>query len=354
MKFDICMVNPFFHPYDGGIERRMRGVGKGLSKKHDTHVVTSQLPGTESFEIVDGIRIHRLPSRFIDIYNPPAVFTRGIESKIREINPDVIHFHYRWSLQYTKAVISFMEKIPVVFTWHNAFGEGIGWQRPLSLINDDFFKHLLAKKCDKVICVSNYIKRQLSNRGIPEDIMKVIYNGIDLREPSKREEDFILFIGRLVHTKGIDVLVEAMEDVDTKLLVCGKGPKSEELGKAEGIELLGFVSEEKKYDLLRKCKFLVLPSYIESFGIVLLEAMTVGKPVVATKVGGIPEVVGDAGIIVPPKDPKKLSVAINRLASDDELRHKLARNAEKRISSFSWDRIALQIENVYKEVISGS
>lgn len=351
MKFTVCMVNPFFHPYDGGIERRMRNVGKRLSEKHDIHVVTSQLSGTESFEIVDGIQVHRLPSRFIDVYNPPAVFTSGIESKIREIDPDLVHLHYRWSLKYTKAVASFLEKIPVIFTWHNAFGEGVGWQRPLSLINDEFFKHFFAKSCDRVICVSEYIKRQLSNHGISEDIMEVIYNGIDLREPSQREEDFILFVGRLVHTKGIDVLIEAMRNVNTKLLVCGKGPKSKELEGVEGVDLLGFVSEEKKYDLLRRCKFLVLPSHKEAFGIILLEAMSVGKPIVATKVGGVPEVVGDAGLIVPPKDPKKLSEAIDRLVSDDELRQELARNAEKRVSFFSWDKVVLQLENVYEEVI---
>lgn len=356
MALNICMVNPFFHPYDGGIERRIKAVGKRLSEKHEVNLVTSQLPGTEPFDLVNGIKVHRLPSRFIYLYNPPAVFTPGIEEKIREINPDVIHLHHRWYFQYPWAVSSFLGSIPVVFTWHNMFGEGVGWKRLFSILNDEFFKHYLGKKCDKVICISEYVKRQLSNHGLPEDILEVIYNGIDLQNQSEdsdpKEEDFILYVGRLVSTKGIDVLAESMEEVSTDLIACGAGPRRKKLEEAENVNPYGFVSEEKKKELIRKCKFLVLPSKKESFGIVLLEAMAAGKPVVATRVGGIPEVVGDAGLLVPPEDPEKLRNAINHMLSDDELRHKLGRMAEKRASSFFWENIVPNVENVYEEVLS--
>ncbi|KXA94417.1 hypothetical protein AKJ65_04455 [candidate division MSBL1 archaeon SCGC-AAA259E19] len=348
----ICVVNPFFHPYDGGIERRMRKIGKRLSDHYDIHIVTSQLKGTERHESVDGMEVHRLPSRYIRIYNPPMVFSEGIREEIREVSPDLIHFHYRWAPGYTRAVASFLEEVPVVFTWHNSFGEGSGWVRPLSLLNDELFKHYFAKKCDRIICVSDYVKRQVSNRGVPEEILKVIYNGIDLGKPSRKEEDFILYVGRLVQTKGLDVLAEAMKEVDEKLLVCGKGPCSSEFKSMENVKLLGFVSENKKNELLRKCKFLVLPSKKESFGIVLLEAMAVGKPVVASHVGGIPEVVEDAGLLVPPNNSKELSGTLNTLISDDELRSELGEKAWNRAKLFSWDKIASQVKEVYENVLS--
>lgn len=348
----ICVVNPFFHPYDGGIERRMREVEKRLSEDYEIHVVTSKLKGTEKYDVVDGIEVHRLPSRYMRIYNPPMVFTRGIEEKIQDLNPDLIHFHYRWAPGYTKAIASFLDKIPVVFTWHNYFGEGSGWMKPLSLLNDEFFKHYFANKCDRIICVSKYLKKQISNQGIPEENLKVIYNGINLEKPSREEEDFILYVGRLVQTKGLDVLADAMKEVEENLLICGKGPCSSEFRGIENVELLGFVSEDKKNELLRKCKFLVLPSKSESFGIVLLEAMVVGKPVVASYVGGIPEVVGNAGLLVPPGSPRKLSSAINTLLSDDELRSELGKKSWNRAKLFSWDKIASQVKEVYENVLS--
>ncbi|KXB03759.1 hypothetical protein AKJ47_01650, partial [candidate division MSBL1 archaeon SCGC-AAA261G05] len=203
------MVNAFFHPYDGGIERRIKAIGKRLSNNHEINVITSQLPETKPFEIIDGVEVHRLPSRYLQIYNPPMVFTQGIKEKIQELKPDLIHFHYRWSLEYTRAIASFLGDIPVAFTWHNGFGEGVGWQRPLSLLNDEVFKHYLAKKCDKVICVSNHLKRQLLGHGLPDEILQVIYNGIDPKEVSQEEDDFILYVGRLVKTKGLDILAKA-------------------------------------------------------------------------------------------------------------------------------------------------
>ncbi|MBS3815625.1 MAG: glycosyltransferase family 4 protein [Hadesarchaea archaeon] len=347
----ICIVNPFFQPYDGGIERRIKAIGKRLSDEHEINVVTSQLKGTKKFDEIKGIKVHRLPSRYINIYNPPWVFSRGIKGKISELSPDIIHFHYRWSIDYTRAVASFLGEIPTVFTWHNYFGEGVGWQRALSLLNDELFKHLLINKCDKVICVSKNLKNQLLSKNINEKKLEVIYNGIEPKERSEEEEDFILFVGRLVQTKGLDVLAEAMENIDYKLKICGKGPHDNELDNNDNIELLGFVPEKEKNRLLRKCKFLVLPSKKEAFGIALLEAMAFGKPVIATRTGGIPEVVGDAGILVPPDDTKELESAIKTMLSNDELRRELGEKAWKRAKLFSWDEIASQIEDLYQKII---
>ncbi len=349
---NICVVNPFFSPYDGGIERRIKNVGKILSENHNYHVVTSQLPGTEREETVDGMNVRRLPSRFFDVYNPPFVFTEGIREEIVDLDPDLLHFHYRWSFKYSKEISSFIGELPVIFTWHNDFGEGSGWQRPLSLLNDIFFKHYIGKEFDRVICISEYIKKQLQNRGFSSDNLEVIYNGIEPKEKSSEEEDFILFVGRLVQTKGLDVLAEAVGGTDVNLKVCGKGPQAARLERLENVELLGYVSEERKNRLLKRCKFLVLPSEFESFGIVLLEAMAYGKPVVATRVGGIPEVVGDAGRLVAPNDPNDLRARIRELLSNDELRRKLGERAWRRAKKFSWKKIARGEAELYEKVLS--
>lgn len=346
----VCIVNPFFHPYKGGIEERIKAIGKRLSNNHEIHIVTSQLPGTKPFEVIDGIRVHRLPSRYFQIYNPPLIFTSGIKKKIQELKPDLIHLHYRWAWEYTKAVASFLYDIPVVITWHNEVGEGEMWQRPFSFLNDNIFKHYIAKKSDKIICISNYLKRQLISHGMPDEMLETVYNGVESQERSRQEDDFIVYIGRLVQSKGLDILAKAMENVNEKLMVSGNGPGSRYFKNTENVEMLGVVSRDKKNELLKKCKFLVLPSKAESFGIVLLEAMVFGKPVVASNVGGIPEVVGGGGILVPPNDPLELSAAINKLLKDNKLRFELGKKAQEQAKTFSWDKTASQIEDVYKEV----
>ncbi|KXB03132.1 hypothetical protein AKJ47_02810, partial [candidate division MSBL1 archaeon SCGC-AAA261G05] len=172
------------------------------------------------------------------------------------------------------------------------------------------------------------------------------------KEVSQEEDDFILYVGRLVKTKGLDILAKAMKNIDVRLLVCGEGPTSRSLKNIENVELLGFVPEDEKNRLLRKCKFLVLPSKGEAFGIALLEAMAFGKPVVASNVGGISEVVGDGGILVPPNDPEKLGIAINTLLENGELRLKLGKKSWRRVRLFSWNKIVPQVEDMYQEVLS--
>jgi glycosyltransferase involved in cell wall biosynthesis len=346
------MVNPFFHPYVGGIEEHVRAIGARLSKNNEVHIVTCLLPGTEPFQVLDGMQVHRLPSRFFHIYTPPASVTWGLRRCIAGLSPDLIHAHHRWSPEYARAMRSFLGQVPLVLTWHNDFGEGVGWQRPLSLLNDELFKAYFARHCARIICISEYIRSRLLGRGIHGDLLRVIHNGVDIRGYSDLEEDFILYVGRLVQTKGLDVLAKAMEGVRTRLLVCGKGPLSSTLKGLPNVELLGHVPEEEKNRLLERCKFLVLPSRIESFGLVLLEAMAHGKPVVATRVGGVPEVVGEAGMLVDAGDSVQLRDAMNTLLSDEGLRRRLGQEAWKRAGIFSWDRTASQVEEVYHEILT--
>jgi len=346
----ICIPNPLFHPFEGGIENHILSLGARLSRTHEIHVVTSQTPGTEPFSVIDGVHVHRLPAKIFNIYSPPATLARGVREKISQIQPDIIHLHNRWSPEYASATETFMGRIPVVLTWHNDFGEGVGWQRPLSYLNDLWFRTRIAQRSSMTVCISRYVKRRLLSKGMEEDALRVIYNGVDLRERSRREDDFILYVGRLVPTKGLDVLAEAMRWVDTRLVVCGDGPLSRVLAQAPNVELLGRVEPGTKEELIERCSFLVLPSRMESFGLVLLEAMAAGKPVIATRVGGIPEVVGDGGIIVEPDRPRMLAEAIDGLLSDPFLRRRLGRRAWRRAALLSWDEAARRLEQVYEEV----
>ncbi|MDH7508532.1 MAG: glycosyltransferase family 4 protein [Methanomassiliicoccales archaeon] len=356
----IAIVNPFHYPYFGGIEHRIHHISKRLASRHEVIVVTGKLPETKEYEEVDGYHIKRLPSSYLNIYNPPMIWTKGIDAALRELKPDVIDLHYRWARGYTKPVVS--QNTAKVLTWHNAYGEGVGLLRPLSIINDMLFSRK-RNGFQRIVCISNFVARDLISRGFPAEKLSIVPNGVDLPpdERLNKEEDFILFIGRLVGTKGLPYLIEAMRYVDEELIICGTGPDRNRLESLvrkfkleKKITFLGKVSEEKKHDLLSRCKIFVMPSLIESYGIAAAEGMAYGKPVVGSKTGGLPDVIGEAGILVEPRNARELASSINALLANENLRRDLGRKARERAKEFSWDRAAEMMERIYVEVSSNA
>ena len=366
----ILHLNPYFFPYRGGIERRIWGLSKELVKHgHEVIVLTSLLPGTAPEEKVDGISVRRLESKFYDIanYNPPFLTTKGIAEAIRDLSPDVIDFHYRWAPDYTRSIKKVRKDIPVVFTFHNTFGEGEGLEGRISYLSDSVFKYFL-RQCDLIVCVSDFIRRDLEKRRIPPERLRVVYNGLDptsdeelarLKAANAKEGPYAVNVGRLVRTKGLNVLVEAARSVTSPLsfVIIGEGPEKEDLerqaadlGVAARFEFAGFTAEERKRELMAGARMMVHPASFESFGIAVLEALDLGCPAVTTAVGGLPEVVGEAGLLVRPGRPEELAKAIDRMASDDAFHKEASTAARQRAKSFSWAALAPQVEQAYASV----
>ena len=355
----VVEVNAYHYPYMGGIEHRIHHISRRLGRKHQVTVLTSRLPGTKESERMENYDVVRLESRFVNLYNPPHVMTQGILEAIEELDPDVVDFHYRWSGTYNQAARGYQGT--KAFTFHNTFGEGVGILRPLSIINDSLWKRHLVK-FDKIICVSQFVKNDLIMRGFAESRLEVVPSCIEM--PPQRdltEGDYILFVGRLVATKGIPYLLEAMKNVDSRLVICGDGPArpslermTARLGIENKVTFEGRVPEERKADLFAGCKMLVMPSIFESLGLAAAEAMSYNKPVVASNSGGLPEVVGDGGLVVPAKDPALLAEAINRLLRDDALRHDMGTKAKERAAQYSWDLATEKIEKIYASLVADS
>jgi glycosyltransferase involved in cell wall biosynthesis len=173
----------------------------------------------------------------------------------------------------------------------------------------------------------------------------------------------IVFVGRLSPQKGVATLLAAFAGLTTpgaRLVLVGDGPDRDDLerqarrlGVRDRIHVTGFVPHSRIPAVLASADLLVLPSVYEEFGTVLVEAMQVGLPAVASRVGGIPEVVEDGvtGLLVPPGDPRSLAAAIDRVLGDPELAQRLGGSARRRAPDYDADRVGTEIRHLYARLI---
>ncbi len=178
---------------------------------------------------------------------------------------------------------------------------------------------------------------------------------------------FVLFVGRLASNKGLLTLVDAFASLrrahpDAELVLVGEDGgmapavrgRAASLGLGNSVHVVGHVPDERELAAAyREARFLALPSDYEAFGLVLLEALAQGTPVIASRVGGIPEFVPDekAGLLVPPGVPAELARAMERLWSDRELATRLARyGRDEVVPQYTWDALADRLDAVYREV----
>jgi glycosyltransferase involved in cell wall biosynthesis len=357
----LLLANPYFLPFEGGIEARMDGLARGLAARgHEVGVLTSRLPGTAEEERRDGYRVLRVPAwvwRSFP-YNPPPVLARGIGAALEAWDPDVADFQYRWARGWTRAMGAWARRHPTVFTWHNPWGEGVGLVGLASGANDARFAPAL-RHVRRVVCISEAVQRDLARR-LPHAALTTIHAGFHPPPPLPRTDgDFALFTGRLVATKGLDVLLEAMARApEVRVVVVGKGPllgalqaQARRLGLQGRVRFAGFVPEEEKQRLMAACRFVVHPARWEGLGHALAEAMLHGKGVVASDVGGIPEVVGAGGVLVPPGDAPALAGAMRDLWADAALRAALGQKAEAHARTFTWERCVARTEQVYRDAL---
>ncbi len=229
---------------------------------------------------------------------------------------------------------------------------------------------------DAIIAVSVATKRDVIRLlGVPEDKVTVIYEASSpvfrpMRTPELVQRvrgrfgipgDFILFVSTIEPRKNVSLLLKAFRQllddyhVDVKLVLAGeKGwlyeqifQLSTDLHLAEDVLFLGRVSTEELLWLYNTAQMLVAPSIYEGFGLTPLEAMACGTPVIASNVSSLPEVVGDAGLLVDPMDVEALTVAMWRMLSDSDLRDSLIEKGFRRAQVFSWDKAARETLDLY-------
>jgi glycosyltransferase involved in cell wall biosynthesis len=280
---------------------------------------------------------------------------------------DVIHVH--WPMPHAAfgwaAKLACRARLVTTF-----YGAELRWVKH-SLPFMKWFLHWAINISDKVVAISTFTASEVQSIAnadvevIPYTIGFAAKSEIGNRK-SELKEPVVLTVGRMVERKGIRYLIEAMRDVPgARLSVVGGGPLLPELkeqagrlGLSDRVSFPGKVSEAELIEQYRRAAVYVQPAVIDSrgdtemLGVVLLEAMHYGVPVIGSNVGGIPDVIidGQTGLLVPEKDPKALAQAINRVLNEKSLAQKLAGGANDHLrTKFDWDFIIKKWIAVYRE-----
>lgn len=278
-------------------------------------------------------------------------FLRGLRLRY-----DIIHAHYAMPQGFLGVLLKIARRKPLVLTVHGsdaALGKG-----PLSPI-----LRWVLRRSDRITTVSRFLQREVIALGAREGTVRVVYGGVTPKAPPGEGSSGgarIVFVGGLVRQKGVDILLEAFQGIKAaekgaELWIVGDGrerPRLEALARGlEGVRFLGH--REDLTAVFDGASVLVLPSRAEGFGLVLLEAMASGVPVVATRVGGIEEVVEDGvnGLLVEKEDPRALAQGILKLLKDGGLRERLVRNGLATARAFPWERTAREVDAVYAELL---
>ena len=375
----ILQVTPYFCEHYGGTERYCFNLSRELIKLgHEVHVYTSHIESdAPRIETRAGIKIHRFPT-IMNIWNinPLSIITH----RMVQSNFDIIHVHSYIYFNSNQAVLAkiirtyLRKKTKLILHLHGGLGtppylDKQPIKKTIKRFYDKTVGKVMMKGADRILsaCQSD-AKIAQKQFNIPNGKISIIYNAIDMNlfnNSSNRLESniepYLLFVGDLESWKGLQPLITSMKILERngekfKLRIIGTGSLEEQLrGMADGLDIdfLGFVPHYQIPDMMKSAFAFILPSYWEGIPTVALEAISSGTPVIATDVGGIPEIIRNdkTGILIKPNAPLEIANAVQRL-KDERLRKTIIENGLNLIKNqFTIQPVAKQTEKIYKQVL---
>lgn len=369
----VALVNKFYPPTIGGIEYHVRLLAETLAKSDEIEsisiIVANDRNNWQYEQSSNKIFITRVPNWRTIASTPIAP---ALISYLHKVDADIFHFHFPYPFGDIAWLLSGMKK-PFVITYHS----DIVRQRFLNQVYAPF-RNSFFTKADKILatspCLINSSKVLQKFRdktiAVPLGIdpsrfltSKAREAGIILRK-RYNDKPIVLFVGRLVYYKGVEILIEAFKGIDANLIMVGKGPLREHLMSMvktyklqNNVYFFDEVDDNTLTAYFHACDIFVLPSVAttEAYGLVQLEAQACAKPVISTNLPtGVPYVNKHmvSGIIVEPGSILQLQSAILTLINDKKLRLTLGENGKKRMmQNFTNEIMTNKIINIYKEVL---
>lgn len=372
----------------GGIARVVHDLSHRLIKDgHEVTVVTYKEGNVEDFEDDNGVKVYRVnnyminPNNFIDwiMQLNFNLISKATELISKEGPFDVIHAH-DWLVAYAAKTLKDSFKIPIIATIHaTESGRNSGIHDEVQrYINDT--EWMLTYEATEVIVNSNYMKNELQRLfGLPYEKINVVPNGVNLNLYNGVERDYdfrrqyvadnekiILYVGRLVYEKGIQNLIAAMPKVlngyhDSKLIIAGKGGMIDELrdevrrlGIENKVYFTGYLKLNQVTKMYKCADVAVFPSTYEPFGVVALEGMLSGTPVVVSDVGGLNEIVQhrENGMKSYAGNPNSIADSILELLYNPGLCAEVSRAAKAKVKAqYNWTKIAQDTHFIYQKAI---
>lgn len=378
----ICHVASCFPPSRGGVETFVYNLCKRLVEKgHRVKVITSDRGKSSGkyHEWIDGIEVIRFPERY-HLFEAP-IMPRIALRALRE-DYDVLHVHGMVpSVSDLALVVGFLRRKPKVITYHyDAVTPKYGVIGRLTGVVYAGFAGIILKLADVVVATTRSYARTSPVLGNTWEKAVIIPCGVDTSKfspnqsqesrsaTSTTEDHSVLYVGKLIHYKGVDNLIRAFQLVlekcpNCRLTIAGNGDEREELmqlsselGLGGKVVFAGDIPDQLLAQYYRDSDLLVLPSLEsrrEAFGMVLLEAMACGIPVIASDIPGPDEVVSndENGLLTPPGDTAKLAEAIITILSDPRRAAMGGRALRGMKLEYDWSIIAGRYEDLYRSSV---
>jgi glycosyltransferase involved in cell wall biosynthesis len=366
----VLMVIPGFHPIQGGAETLARELSRRLNDMGvQTHIMAFNMDKKWSpkwrgkIEVVDGVKVFKIPALKL-LPSSPRInmnvnLIPGNFAKIME-QYDIIHFH---EAELSFPLFSFLIKKPKILHLHG--------------INTDFIKRyniyrmLFKRVTNYYIAITREMKEYLIKLGICQSRIFYLPNAIDTElfhpDNNKKEDNLILYLGRITPVKGLHILLDSLRYLRRPVHLVIVGPandlryykiiqrlieKENQRGENQ-VEYLGVLPLKEAIKFYQMATAFILPSYWEAFPVTILEALSCGTPVIATPVGGVPEIIKnhETGILVPPGDPPRLAEAIDHLLENEDVRLKMAREGRKLVEEqYSVENACIKLCLIYKQL----
>lgn len=364
-RLSVLHVGKFYPPHVGGMETHLRALCGELQQSVNVSVIVANEARQTEEALVEGVKVTRVGTLF-DLASAPIC--PGMVRKIRQAEADLVHLH----LPNPTAILAYLasgHRGRLVVTYHS----DIVRQKVLGKAFQPILRRAL-DRCSAVITSSlNYIETSpiLSAyrercRVIPYGIPIEQFHRYDTEAVAKIRAQYgprmVLSVGRLIYYKGFEYLIQAMARVEGRLLIVGEGPLRADLERktrsyklGDRVVFLGGVQDVVPYYHAADVFVLASTARSEAFGIVQLEAMACGKPVVNTRLAsGVPwvSVDGVTGLTVPPGDPDALAKAFNLLLDDPERRAEYGQAGRRRVQQeFTLEVMARRTLQLYDEVV---